>query len=90
MKIYIGSLPYSTTEAELKTLFSAFGKTNDLSLVKDKDTGKSKGYAFIEMKQNIDADNAINALNGSIFQGKEIKVNQAQLKEKSTHWHPGM
>lgn len=90
MKLYIGSLPYSTTESELRALFDTFGEIHDLSLAKDRNTGESKGFAFIEMKRNADADKAIKALNGSAFQGRNIKVNQAQPKTKSTRWRPGI
>ena len=92
MKLYIGSLPYSTTESDLRTLFGDFGDIDELSLVKDRHTGESKGFGFIEMKRNSDADKAIKALNGSVFQGRNIKVNQAQPKGKSVRgrWRPGM
>lgn len=90
MKLYVGSLQYSTTESELRALFNEYGKVSELSLVKDKYTGESKGFAFIEMKRNSDADQSIKALNGSVFQGKNIKVNQAQPKGKDARWHPGM
>ncbi len=90
MKLYVGSLPFSTIESELKTLFSDFGEIKELSLIKDRDTGKSKGFAFIEMQRNSDADKAIKALNGSLFQGRNIKVNQVQSKAKSVRWRPGI
>jgi RNA recognition motif-containing protein len=90
MKLYVGSLQYSTTESELRALFKEFGDINELSLAKDRHTGESKGFAFIEMKRNADADKAIKALNGSVFQGRNIKVNQAQPKTKRTRWRPGM
>jgi len=90
MKLYVGSLSYSTTESELRALFEEYGEVSELSLAKDKYTGESKGFAFIEMKQNADADKAIKALNGSVFQSRNIKVNQAQPKAKSAHWRPGM
>lgn len=92
MKLYIGSLQFSTTEAELNTLFSEYGEIKELSLVTDRHTGESKGFGFVEMKRNADADKAIKALNGSLFQGRNIKVNQAQAKSKakSNRWRPGM
>ena len=90
MKLYVGSLQYSTTESDLRTLFGEFGKINELTLAKDRYTGESKGFAFIEMKQNADADKAIKALNGTVFQGRNIKVNQAQPKAKSARWRPGI
>ena len=92
MKLYVGSLHFSTTESELKILFGEFGATSEVLLVKDRETGKSKGFAFVEMNNNADADNAIKALNGSVFQGRNIKVNQAQPrgKVKNTRWRPGI
>jgi RNA recognition motif-containing protein len=90
MKLYVGNLPYSTTESELRVLLGEFGEINELSLVRDKYTGESKGFAFVEMKKNADADKVIKALNGSVFQGRNIKVNQAQPKEKIPRWRPGM
>ncbi len=90
MKLYVGSLQYSTTESELRALFDKFGEILELSLPKDRNTGEPKGFAFIEMKRNADADKAIKALNGSLFQGRNIKVNQSQPKTKSTRWRPGI
>ena len=90
MKLYVGSLPYSTSESDLRALFGGFGDIDELLLVKDRHTGESKGFGFIEMKRNSDADKAIKALNGSVFQGRNIKVNQAQPKAKGSRWRPGM
>ena len=90
MKLYVGSLPYSTNESDLRALFGGFGDIDELLLVKDRHTGESKGFGFIEMKRNSDADKAIKALNGSVFQGRNIKVNQAQPKAKGSRWRPGM
>ena len=90
MKLYVGSLPYSTSESDLRALFCDFGDIDELLLVKDRHTGESKGFGFIEMKRNSDADKAIKALNGSVFQGRNIKVNQAQPKAKGSRWRPGM
>lgn len=90
MKLYVGSLPYSTSESDLRALFGDFGDIDELLLVKDRHTGESKGFGFIEMKRNSDADKAIKALNGSVFQGRNIKVNQAQPKAKGSRWRPGM
>lgn len=92
MKLYVGSLQFSTTESELEALFGEFGDIAELSLIKDRQTGNSKGFAFVDMKNNADADKAIKALNGSMFQGRNIKVNQAQpkAKAKSTRWRPSI
>jgi len=83
MKMYIGSLQYNTSEEELTELFSEFGKVESIELIKDRQTGQSKGFGFVEMPNNSEADTAIKALNGSNFQGRMIKVNQAQNKSKN-------
>lgn len=82
MKLYVGSLSYGTTENELVKLFSDYGDVQSVSLVKDSYSGQSKGFGFLEIPNNADADKAIKALNGSSFQGRMIKVNQAQSRNK--------
>jgi RNA recognition motif-containing protein len=82
MEIYVGSLPYSTTECELKEAFTGFGEISSVRLVCDKVSGKSKGFGFVEMPNSSEADAAIEALNASSFQGRDIKVNQAKPKEE--------
>jgi RNA recognition motif-containing protein len=85
MNIYVGQLPYSTTAEELRTKFSEFGEVASLNLITDKFTGQSKGFAFVEMPNNSEADKAIKALNKTMLQGREIKVNQAEpRREKSS------
>ncbi len=84
MKLYVGSLSYSTTEDELLTLFSDYGSVEMVSLVKDHMSGQSKGFAFIDIPNNSHADKAIKALNGTGFQGRLIKVSQAQPKSKGS------
>lgn len=84
MKLYVGSLNYNTTEDELDKLFSDYGSVESVNLVKDNFSGQSKGFGFIEIPNNSDADKAIKALNGSSFQGKIIKVNQAQPKSNKS------
>lgn len=85
MNIYIGQLPYNVTEDELKVLFTEYGEIASLNLVKDRFSGQSKGFGFIDMPNNSEADKAIKALNKSTFSGREIKVNQAeQTRKKST------
>ena len=86
MNIYVGQLPYSTKAEDLKAIFSAFGEIASLNLITDKFTGQSKGFAFVEMPNNAEADKAIKALNKTMFQGREIKVNQAEARrEKSPY-----
>lgn len=80
MNIYVGNLSYSVTESDLKEAFSGFGEVASVSLVSDKFTGQSKGFGFVEMPRNSEADTAIKALNESSFKGRNIKVNQAKPK----------
>jgi len=78
MEIYVGQLPHNVNESELKELLSGFGEIASVKLIMDSDSGRSKGFAFIDMPNNSEADAAIKALNKSMFKGKEIKVNQVQ------------
>jgi RNA recognition motif-containing protein len=82
MNIYIGQLPYSMTEEELREMFLEYGEINSLNLIKDKFSGQSKGFGFIDMPNNSEADKAIKALNKSMLKGREIKVNQAEERRK--------
>ena len=83
MKLYIGNLSYSTTEEEINQLISEFGTANDIRLIKDRHTGQSKGFGFIEMNDNSEADAAIKGLNMTYFKGRRLKVNQAQSRDKN-------
>ena len=78
MNIYIGNLPYNVTEADVQTAFSAFGEVSSVNIITDKFSGQSKGFGFVEMPNNSEADEAIKALNESSFKGRNIKVNQAK------------
>ncbi|HEY9050409.1 MAG TPA: RNA-binding protein [Gammaproteobacteria bacterium] len=80
MNIYVGNLPYSVTENDLKEAFAAFGEVSSVSLVTDKFSGQSKGFGFVEMPSNSEADAAIKGLNEKPFKGRNIKVNQAKPK----------
>mgnify|MGYP003959495597 FL=1 len=82
MEIYVGSLSYSVTEEDLKEAFTAFGEVASVRLVSDKFSGKSKGFGFVEMPDNTEAEAAIAALNEKDFKGRDIKVNQAKPKEE--------
>ncbi len=82
MDIYVGQLPYNVNESELKELFTEFGELGSVKLIMDHYSGRSKGFGFIEMPNNSEADVAIKALNKSTFKGREIKVNQVQQQKK--------
>jgi len=84
MNMYIGNLAFGVTEEELKELFSAYGEVASVSLVKDRFSGQSKGFGFIEMPNNSEADVAIKALNKTMLKGRDLKVNQAEQKKKNT------
>ena len=77
MNIYIGNLSYGVTEDNLRSLFDEFGEIESAKVITDKFTGRSKGFGFVEMPSNSEADQAIKALNGKSIEGRNIKVNQA-------------
>ena len=78
MNLYVGNLPYSATDEELREAFGNFGEVSSVSVITDKFSGRSKGFAFVEMPDNSAADAAIKALNESEMGGRNIKVNQAK------------
>ncbi len=78
MNIYVGNLAYSVTEAEIREAFEEFGDVAEVNLVTDRTTGQSKGFGFVEMPNNSEADTAIKALNSTQLKGRAIKVNQAK------------
>ena len=78
MKIYIGNLSFNTTEERLKNIFSDFGEVESVNIIKDKETDKSKGFAFVEIEKTENALKAIEALNGKLFDGRKLRVNQAK------------
>ena len=80
-KLYVGNLSYSTTEEDLRTLFSQAGTVTSVSLIKDRDTGRSKGFAFVEMASQSEAEQAIKLFDGTSFGNRDIKVNIARPRE---------
>ncbi len=80
MNMYVGNLAYTVTEDDLKTLFSEYGEVASVNIVTDRFSRQSKGFGFVEMPNNSEADKAIKALNGSQLKGQFIKVNQAERK----------
>jgi RNA recognition motif-containing protein len=77
-KLYIGNLPFSTTEDELRSAFSAHGGVSSVSVIMDRETGRPRGFAFVEMDEASAAQAAIRALDGTDFGGRNIKVSEAQ------------
>ena len=78
MNIYVGNLAYGVTQDELHEAFSAYGQVDSANLITDKYTGQSKGFGFVEMPNNAEADAAIKALNETPLKGRNMKVNQAK------------
>ncbi|MEJ5028039.1 RNA-binding protein [Comamonas sp. MYb21] len=82
-KIYVGNLPYSVTDASLEENFSEFGAVTSAKVMMDRDTGRSKGFGFVEMASADVAQAAIDALNGRSVDGRQIVVNLARPREES-------
>ncbi len=78
MKIYVGNLPYSTREDELESAFSAYGEVVSVTIVMDRDSGRSRGFAFVEMASDSEGQAAIAGLNDSEMDGRTLKVNEAR------------
>jgi RNA recognition motif-containing protein len=83
-RLFVGGLPYSVTEAELKDMFTPFGAIVSCSLITDRMTGQSKGFGFVEMENDKDADEAITKLNGFEKDGRKIAVNEARPRPERT------
>ncbi len=80
-KLYVGNLPYSTTEEDLRELFSQAGAVTSVALIKDRDSGRSKGFGFVEMETQADAQAAIAKFNNYEYQGRNLTVNIARPRE---------
>jgi len=83
-KIYVGNLPFSATSDSINELFSKFGKVDSAKIVMDRETGRSKGFGFVEMSTNDEAQAAIEKLNGSDLGGRSLVVNEARPMEPRT------
>ena len=81
-KLYVGGLPYSTTNDELKDHFSAAGSVDSATIIMDKMSGRSKGFGFVEMSSDEEAQNAISMFNGKDFGGRNLTVNEARPMEE--------
>jgi RNA recognition motif-containing protein len=78
MNIYIGNLPYSISEDELRDLFAAHGEVSSANIIMDRDSGRSKGFGFIEMPDKAQGEAAIKAINQTDVQGRSVRVNEAR------------
>ncbi len=81
-KIYVGNLPFSSTEADLKDVFGRHGGVESVNIITDRETGRPRGFAFVEMEEASAAQDAIRALDGTDLGGRNIKVNEAQDKNR--------
>ena len=82
MKLFVGNLPFTATDETVRALFSQHGTVEKVSLIADRETGRPRGFGFVEMS-NDDASRAMQALNGADFDGRSLKVNEAQDRERS-------
>jgi len=80
MKLFVGNLSFQTTQEELYEAFSAYGAVESANILKDRDTGQSRGFGFVEMTNRKEAEDAMNALNGSQLHGRTLNVNEARPK----------
>jgi len=83
MNIYVGSLSYEVTEDDLKEAFEAFGQVESVSIIKDKYSGQSKGFGFVDMPAKAEAQSAINDLNGKELKGRTLNVNEARPRTET-------
>lgn len=81
-KLYVGNLPFTATEDAVRALFAPHGSVEKVALINDRDTGRPRGFGFVEMS-NADASRAMQALDGKDFDGRALKVNEAQDRERS-------
>ena len=82
MRIYVGNMPYSMTEDELKELFSTHGEVNSVAIINDRQTGRPRGFGFVEIENEEDGDKAIEALNSHEVGGRQLVVNKARPRQE--------
>jgi RNA recognition motif-containing protein len=78
--IYVGNCPFDVTEEQLRELFTAYGEVDSVNIITDRDTGRPRGFAFVEMSDSSAADAAIKGVNGTELGGRDLKVNEARPK----------
>lgn len=81
-KIYVGNLPFSSTQQDLDALFARHGAVTSVNVISDRETGRSRGFAFVEMENASEADDAIRALDGTNLGGRDLRVNEAQDRKQ--------
>jgi RNA recognition motif-containing protein len=81
MTIYVGNIPFNLREEELQNVFAQYGEVTSVKIIKDKFTGKSKGFAFVEMANNSEGATAVEQANGMEVKGRQLKVNEAKPKQ---------
>lgn len=82
MKIYVGNLPFSVTDDSLKTMFATHGEVESANIITDRETGRSRGFGFVQMNNDDEATKAIETMAGSEFDGRALTVNQARPREE--------
>src|SRR2546423_15528662 len=80
--IFVGNLDFGATEASIRALFEPYGNVEKVNLITDRDTGRSRGFAFVEMSDGAEADRAITALNGANLDGRALNINEARPKSE--------
>lgn len=88
-KLYVGSLPYSTSDRDLEDLFAEFGTVASAQVITDRMTGRSRGFGFVEMSTSEEAEQAAQNLNGTQLEGRSLVVNEARQRESSGGGHRG-
>jgi RNA recognition motif-containing protein len=83
MNLYVGNLPYNTNETELKDLFATCGEVESVKIITDRDTGRPRGFGFVEMASRSDGEAAIAELNGKMVDDRQIKVNEAKPRNNN-------
>lgn len=81
MNIYVGNLPFDFSDEELRDAFADFGEVSTAQVIRDKMSGQSRGFGFVEMPQRSEAEAAIDALNGRDFKGRSVRINEARPRE---------
>ena len=82
-KLYVGNLSFNTSTQDLETMFGESGTVQSASLIEDRETGRSRGFGFVEMSSKAEGETAISELNGKELDGRELKVNEAKARENS-------